>query len=314
MEKLTKHYNEFKTVHEKALVTSDQLVTGNVSAIEFRKAIENDVMLSMINFEDAETTKFTKPVLKTFVSVENGTENTPPSLSIDPVFISQTPTFDKLETQVGLTNEIIADSGINIMGSLLEQIGMQQAVKMQFEALNHSVFGIGSGLIDRANSFAEALKPDTTRADNIYKVVKSGIAGVIGLDSESVVSFILGLIADVPSRYQNDVVIYMGRDTWFNKVVPWFYDPTDTATNVLTQDNEALTFKGYRVVILDNMPSDVIFVGSLMNAYMGVPLNNSEMVESDIYTKKGTEILYHYLRYSFIPLDNNAIRVGVLAV
>lgn len=302
MNKLTQLYSEFK-----ALVSTSAIETGNVSAIEFKKAAANDDLLSLINFEDAQTVKYTKPVLKTYVSVEQGTENTAPALSLDPVFVSQKPVFDKLETQLGITNEIIQDSGINIMSSVMEQIGIQQSVKMQFEALNHDVFGIGNGLIDRSNSFVESLKPDADRADNIYSVTKSGIAGEFGTDLQTATDYVLGLIGQVPSRYHTDLKIFMSRSNWFDNLLPLL--SVDAAATT-----QPLMFKGYEIVILDNMPVDTVFVGSLMNAYQGVPLANSEMVESDMFTVKGTEILYHYLRYSFIPLDNTAIRVGILAV
>lgn len=296
----------------KVLVSTDGLIDGNISGEYLEKAIDNDVLLSRINTEVAQTVKFEKPILKTFLSVEDGQENTLPVTSVVPVFITQAATFEKVETETSLTNEIIQDSKIDIEASIKSQIAMQQAVKLQFNALNSPVFGITNALIDRANSFAEAEKPDGVRHDDIFNIQYSYIAGEVGGDSQEINDFIISLIKDVPSRYQNDITIYMSKAVWFDKIVSKF--DAQAAKDVLVQDSSALTFKGYPVVILDNCPDDVIFLGDLSNAFEFVPLANSSEYLIEPQTVKGQQTIYEFMRYSFIPLDNTAIRVGVLAL
>ncbi|MEZ8095261.1 phage major capsid protein [Photobacterium swingsii] len=298
--------------NEKANPSNPDLIHDNVSGDAMMKAIANDVLLSVLPVESSPVPKFEKPVLKVYTSVEDGTENIEPVVSVDPVFIANSATFKKLETLTSASNEIIQDSRIDVISNIQTQIGMQQAVKLQNNALNDLDFGILNGLIDRFNNFTMAELPDNTRQDNIYRVSYTGIDGAIGADGKSVSTFIMSLVRDVPSRYQNDVVIYMSREMWFDLVVGVF--DSSAATDVLTQDTAALTFKGYPVVIIDNAPQDAFFVGSLANAYMFVPLEGSDDVVVEPFTQKGLQTMYHATRYSFVTLDNTAIRVGVLAV
>ncbi len=299
----------------KAAMSNEMIVTGNTSSTALYKALDNDALLSLLPSETALNTKYKKPIVKSIVGVGEGVEGTPPVLGTydDPVFVTQAATFDKVETVLAVTNEIIQDSQIDIMSYIDAQIGMAQSIHLQERALNHETFGICNGLIDRSNNFAEAEEDDQSRSDNIYKVHFSGIAGSWGADADSVSQFILSVIEDVPSRYQNDIALYMGKDAWFE--IMNAFTAIDPSNNLVT-DVGSLTFKGYPVVILDNLPSnangsDCFFVGSIQNAYQFVPLANSEEHIVEDVTIKGQQVIYDSMRYSFVPLDNTAIRVAL---
>ncbi|AIW18702.1 phage major capsid protein [Vibrio coralliilyticus] len=306
-----------KALRAKALMSDAQLTQEQISAQYIEKALENDVLLSRMPIESASTPDFKKNVLKVYTSVETGTEGITPTLSTTPVYIAQSASFMKNESLVDITHEIIQDSQIDVVQHVYSQIGSVTAVKMQQDMLNdNSVFGLANFCIDKeaqhtgsVNPYDEAVKPDDQRDDYIFHVQKSGVAGEWGTDSESKVKFLGDLISSVPSRYSmaEDFAIYMSRDNWFNE----FNFIADATGNVINYNVTPFTWMGFPVVILDNLASDVIFVGSLSNAYETVLLSDSEQVVEDELVLKGQSQIYVSNRFAGLPLDNLAIRFGV---
>lgn len=300
---LSELFNQTKT-----LTSDSDIINGNLSAVEFKKAASSDILLSLIDFEEAKTSKFSKPVLKKHVSTLLNPEGAAIGESIPPVYVKQDATFQKVEVQLSVTNETINDSGIDIMGSVLEQVGAMQAVQMHDQAII-GANGLAVGLIDSGNNYTEALKSDELRNDGILSITLSGVNGGFGSDAQGANDFIMGLIADVPSRYQPDIALFMSRDMWFSKLVPQFFSNTDANAS---RASMPLNYNGYPVVLLDSMPANVFFVGSMKAALLGVTLDGSEIVQSDDVSVKGSQVLYHTMRFAFVPLDNTALRCGIL--
>ncbi|NRF16616.1 phage major capsid protein [Vibrio coralliilyticus] len=309
-----------KALRAKALMSDAQLTQEQISAEYIEKALENDILLSRMPIENASSPDFKKNVLKVYTSVETGTEGITPTLSTTPVYISQSATFMKNESLVDVTHEITQDSQIDVIQHVYSQIGSVTAVKMQNDMLNdNTVFGLANFCIDKeaqnpssSAPYEEALKDDADRDDYIFNVTKSGVLGEWAADSEGKVKFLGDLVASVPSRYgmAEDFAIYMNRKNWFEE----FNFLADTTGNVINYNVTPLTWMGYPIVLMDGLADDVIFVGSLSNAYETVLLEGSEKVIEEEFTMKGQSQIYVSNRFAGLPLDNTAIRFGVQAV
>ena len=303
----------------KALTTSASLTQEELATQYVEKALANDVLLSRMGSEQANSSDFNKPVLKTYVSVEDGTEGVAPTPSIDPVFVSQKAVFHKNESLVSVTDEIINQANTDIVANVFGQIAAQTAVKVQSDLLNDNVdFGLVNLCIDKENQFAtgaiygEAIKADDVRNDYVFQALKSGISGEWGSDGNSKIEFLIDLIATVPSRYlmADDFAIYMSRTTWFTEFEALF----DTTGGLVNRSISPFTFQGHPVVLLDGLATDVIFCGSLTAGYELVQLNSSYTFVEDEQTLKGQSQYFVSNRFAGLPLDNTAIRVGVQAV
>ncbi|MET2898067.1 phage major capsid protein [Vibrio rotiferianus] len=301
------------TILKKALASADAQTQEQISRVYIEKAIDNDVLLSLINREAAISPEFYKTVLKVFTGVQDGEENTgstPPVLSTEPVYVRNQAYFKKVESLLPVSHEIIADSTINIREHVYGQIMTSQAVKYQNDLINSLEFGMANGAIDRPNGFVESLKDDATRRDDVYQIIKSGVAGEFGADTPSKVQFLKDLIQAVPSRYQPNVRIFMNRNTWFTE----YAYLEDTSGNTINYSIEPLKWMGYQIVLLDGLPDDTIIVGDIKAAIALVEYAASFKDIEDELTKKGLSEFYVSERFSGICLDNTAIRVGIAAV
>ncbi|EAQ55522.1 phage major capsid protein [Vibrio sp. MED222] len=300
------------TILRKALQSQTELTQENLVDKYTAKAVENEVILSSVGMKPAKSSKHKIPVLKEYVSVQNGAQGVNPVPSSKSVWVSQEPTFKKVESLVELTHDVLKDAKIDLINSTFEQVGKMTAIKISQNLVNDADFGIASYCIDRANSFAKGLVPDATRDDDIFSVSKSGVSGSWGTDTTAKVQFLGSLIASVPSRYHasDDFAIYMNRATWFDE----FNFVEDVTGNVINYNVTPQTWMGYKVVLVDQLPIDAILVGSMSNAYRFVPLEGSTVSNDNDVNIKGITQLYSSIRYSGTPLDNTALRVGVQAV
>ncbi|MEF1200068.1 phage major capsid protein [Vibrio owensii] len=301
-------------------ITSDQidlLTHQDVVAAFIKRAITDTSFLSRLNVAVTDTPKFRQPILTKYLTVmdsrERGADGLP-IISVDESeFSVHQASFKKIESLVTITHEIIKDSNVDLHESILGQISEQMAVMMQDFAFNDSeYFGMCDYLIDRPNAFLESLKADADRRSDFYKVTKSGVNASFGADAESVTDFIMSLVRDVPSKYQNTTEIFMNRTAWFDGVLDVF--GSATAKDVLIQDNTKLSFMGYKVNLVDSIPDDCIIVGDVNKAFEMVSFPNSVVFNENEIVHKGRSELYHSMRYSFLPLDNTAVRIGVQGV
>ncbi|NLS13011.1 phage major capsid protein [Vibrio sp. SM6] len=313
-----------KRLHEdgkKELNTTSGAATiqQQLTSSYIEKALDNDVLLSRMAYEVANSPKFSKPVLKIYTSVQDGTEGQAPTKSTDPVYIQQNAIFHKNESLVSVTHEIIQDSQVNVVQHVFSQVGNLTAVKMQDDLLNDNIdFGLANYCIDKEGQhlnsnvpYQEAIKSDNDRDDYVFQVHKSGVDHTWGGDTQSKIRFMIDLIKSVPSRYQmaEDFAIYMNRENWFSE----FNFITENTGDNVNHNITPYTWQGYKVVIIDNLADDVIFVGSLMNAYSLLSLNGSVVNIEDEITEKGLSQYYTSNRFSGLLLDNTAIRFGVKA-
>lgn len=280
-----------------------------ITAETVSKAFGLTNLLSIVEMVPTDEAQYFRPVIKQLSTVEDGTEGTAPTISSDPVLVTTTAPFEKIETLLPVSHEIISDSKVHVPDTMKMAMVRSQALKMQNNLINSSVYGITNQKIDRVGAYAESLLADDIRNDNTYMITKSGIAGSFGADTAAKSRFLSGLIAQVPTEYSEQVVIYMTSNNWFNE----FSFNADSTGDAINHNQNPLMWKGYKVVLLQELPEDSIIVGAVSEAIEIASKTGAVDIEDQI-TAKGQIQYYLAQRFAGVTLDNTAIRIGVAVV
>ncbi|WP_122033031.1 phage major capsid protein [Aliivibrio sp. EL58] len=196
--------------------------TLNVEVLE--QAIQNNAVLNAIGQRATTNLTYRRTVLtqrpQILLTKEN-TTFTAVSETDATNYSSISGLFTKAFAFPRLTNEVLEQSDADVESNLLKLLSEQFAITMQDQILHgdgtetagvQQLKGICNAAIDRANAYAEALKPSATRARDILAAVKANAAD-IGTTAAEIEAFLYTLMLTVPERSQATSQFAMNENT-----------------------------------------------------------------------------------------------------
>lgn len=319
----------------------DLTSAGNTIEEEMSKeiielAIANSTFLGEIGSHSVSSTDFRQLVLNSRPNVEQTGEQdgntTPVSHTDTQTYVEVSALFAKIFAMPILTHEIIRDSHINVEGELMRLIAEEWTYKLIDMLLNgdgakangiQNLRGLLNARIDKANSFAEALKADGVRSPDFFQVVKTGVAGKFGTDAESVQDYFIDLQAALPQKYQANAKWYMTLKTFSELKKLRTADGFPVIEFGKFAVNGAAWGEGYvmlgrPIIIIDQMPvsganATPVVYGALAQAMKMVPLAGSDHFIVDEVTTKGAKTIYLDHRFGEIIGNSDAIRIALQA-
>ena len=238
--------------------------------------------------------------------------------------------FGKIYAQILATDEIINDSKIDTGFEIVRLTSKEFLDKLVNELLYgdesksngiQRLRGILDARIDRSNGFKTALKSDTERHSDYYKVIKTGVEGSFGTTSEAIKAYFSSLKKSLPTKYKRKAKWYMNADVFEaleqveingTPLISWGRSAYDK--------QEGFMMLGHPIVLIDQMKGEganatPVMFGDLRSAIKVLNLGKEgSHFTVDRITVKGTAIVYMDSRYGEIMQANDALRVCLQAV
>ncbi|EID0057161.1 phage major capsid protein [Vibrio parahaemolyticus] len=319
------------------LTTNGNTIESELSKEIIKLAIANDVFLSEIGSQVVGSTDHRQLVLRSRPTVGQTGEQDGTTTKVTHTdtmdYVEVTALFAKVYAMPAITHEILRDSNIDLEAELMGLIAEEWTFKVIDMLLNgngeksggvQNLRGLFDARIDKANSFAEALKADGVRSPEYFQVVKTGVAGKFGTDAESVQNYFIDLQASLPQKYQSKAKWYMNLKTFseikklrtaegFPIIEFGKFSVSGAAWG------EGYIMLGRPIVIVDQFMSSAenatpVVYGVLKEAMKLVPLAGSDHYIIDDVTTKGARTIYIDQRFGEIIGNSQAIRVALQAV
>lgn len=224
----TPSYTEFASEKGLPLDGNTALYESELNTNVIEQAIQNSAILSAVGKRSTDNLDYRRTVLTVRPEVQLTAENT------GFVAVAETAAQDydvlsglytKMYSFPRLTNEVMEQSDVQVESNLIKLLAEQFEITMQDQVLHgdgtgtgtkadpQQLRGITNAAIDRANSYAEALKPAATRARDVFAAVASGAASDIGTDAATLEANLYKLMLTVPERSQASSSFAMHPDT-----------------------------------------------------------------------------------------------------
>ncbi|KAB0285465.1 phage major capsid protein [Vibrio fortis] len=318
------------------LTSVGNTIEQELSTEIIKLAIDNSAFLSEIGNQTVSSTDFRQLVLAARPDVQQTGEQDGKTTAVAVTgtqnYTEVSALFAKIFAMPVLTHEIIRDSAIDVEAELMALI----AEEWTFKLIAMLLFGDGEktdgiqnlrGLlnyrIDAGKSFAEALKEDGVRKPDYFQVIKTGVAGKFGTDTESTMDYFIDLQASLPQKYQANAKWYMRLETFsqLKKLRTKDGFPVIEFGKFAVSGSahgEGYIMLGRPIVIIDQFPKmgankTPVVYGDLARAFKLVPLAGSDHYIVDEVTTKGAKTIYLDHRFGEIVGNCDAIRVALQA-
>lgn len=201
------------------------LLEGELNTQILEQAIENDAVLRLIGKRGTENLDYRRTVLTQRPNVQLTKENTT-FAAVNETDASDYDTIGSLFTKAyafpKLTHEVLEQSDVDVESNLIKLLAEQFTVTIQDQILHgdgvdnagvQNLRGMANAMIDRANTFTEALKPAATRARDVLGAVKSEDADGIGDNAAAIEANLFKLMLNVPEKHQASSAFLMHPET-----------------------------------------------------------------------------------------------------
>lgn len=204
------------------------LFEAELNTMILEQSIENNAVLNAIGKRSSKNLDYRRTVLTQRPQVLLTAENTgfAPVVETDASDYSDiVARFTKMYAFPRLTHEVLEQTDVDVQANLVKLVAEQFAITMQDQILHgdgtgtgtkadpNKLKGICNAAIDKANSYAEALKPASTRQRDILAAVASGDATGVGTSVAEVEANLYKLMLTVPERSQASSKWLMHQDT-----------------------------------------------------------------------------------------------------
>jgi HK97 family phage major capsid protein len=316
-------------------IGNGHLVAERVATKIVEQATPTHLLLNEIDLIDVETIEYKELVVTSRPQIRHTGEQNGVTLQVSngesQHYTSVGSLFGKVYVQTLMTDEIVTDAKLTIedefvrlasndfLDALINEILLGDETKTDGV---QKLRGLLNTRIDKANSFVEALKDDSSRDTEFYQVTKTGSPNSFGGTPADIKAHFAALKKSLPSKYKRNAKWYMNADT---------FEALEAVTDTVGQPlliswgrsvysgNEAFIMLGHPIVIIDQMPdiganeTPLIF-GDMRAAIKALSLTGegSHLVV-DKLTVKGAFIIYIDTRYGEIMQANDSIRVSLQA-
>lgn len=224
----SKNFEAFVQQKGLGLGGNTSLFEGELNVNILEQAIDNNAVLKLFGSRSTENLSYRRTVLtqrpETRLTAEN-IDFTPIDETNATLYASVSGVFTKMYAYPWVTAELLEQTDADVQSNILKLLAEEFELTMQAELLHGDGSGSGTkadpqhlrgvcnAAIDRANSYAEALKPALERNRSTFAAVQSGFATGIGTTAAEVEANLYKLMLTVPERSQANAKFVMHQDT-----------------------------------------------------------------------------------------------------
>ncbi len=309
---------QLKSKHTPEQVKTLNLTVAAQGGMAVAEILASDIMhyarefspiLTHIGYKPSLTRDYRQVIEISYPSVQEGIENvagtTIPETSTSE-FVEIKSNVFKMNMKPRITDEAMRGSDLDIYADLVNQMGVSSGIYLAAQVLFGNGIGkncrgiLSSKRVDITATTGQSWKPTLgagRRDSDFYPVVKTGISGAIGADSNAIVNWVIDTCNKLPTMYLGKAAWYMNRNTKgiFEKVKDADGRPLFMYEYIEGLPGKRLVLNGYPVIIDDTMPnvaanSTFAIFGDLSQAFL---LNNGDIDKLllDPYTVDGCTVV-----------------------